>query len=465
MKSKKSKNSPPENSVEIAPGLEKYVLWLDQLINDRMNAYFADQNDPAIWAMDSIGFPEPDGHSPLEITIRKHELTPAEVLVVVLALIPHLKPQMLDIFFAKNTLFDRGFTEFGGIKSETFGGFVPTAETAIFLLSGSVLSQRLHFWPIFQPSGRLFRLQLLQTPNPNHSELDLAYPLWLTSEAKNLLLTGTPVHPEFSEQFPARQLSTPLDWEDLVLDQITSEDLLEIHSWIRNRKVLLEDWGMDRFLKPGFRSLFYGPPGTGKSLSAALLGKVTGFDVFRIDLSMVVSKFIGETEKNLANIFDQGQQRDWILFFDEADALFGKRTTTTSSHDRYANQEVSYLLQRIEDYPGLVILATNFKNNIDSAFMRRFQSVVQFLKPDEQQRLRLWKLAMEYKIPTEGAFDLEGLAEQYEITGGEIVNIIRHAALLAVESTPAKMTMEHILAGIKREMTKDGRMFELWRGK
>jgi SpoVK/Ycf46/Vps4 family AAA+-type ATPase len=221
---------------------------------------------------------------------------------------------------------------------------------------------------------------------------------------------------------------------------------------------------MRKYLKPGYRSLFFGPPGTGKTLSAALLGKVTGYDVFRIDLSMMVSKFIGETEKNLAQIFDRGLERNWILFFDEADALFGKRTQTTSSHDRYANQEVSYLLQRIEDYPGMVILATNFKHNIDSAFMRRFQSVVQFVKPDPKQRQMLWQLALTPQIPIEGPLNLEGLAEQYELTGGEIVNAIRHAALLAVEADPAVLTLDHLLAGIKRELTKDGRMFEMWKG-
>ena len=135
---------------------------------------------------------------------------------------------------------------------------------------------------------------------------------------------------------------------------------------------------MKKVLKPGFKALFHGLPGTGKTLTAMLIGKKTGLDIYRVDLSQMVSKYIGETEKNLAKVFDKAEHKNWILFFDEGDALFGKRTNTKDAHDRYANQQVSYLLQRIEEYDGLVILATNLKNNIDDAFLRRFQSIIHF---------------------------------------------------------------------------------------
>ena len=131
--------------------------------------------------------------------------------------------------------------------------------------------------------------------------------------------------------------------------------------------------------------LFHGPPGTGKTLTAGLLGKIAQKDVYRIDLSMVISKYIGETEKNLARLFDKAERKDWILFFDEADSLFGKRGQVKDAHDKYANQEVSYLLQRVEAYNGLVILASNFKNNIDEAFLRRFQSIIYFPLPAKEE--------------------------------------------------------------------------------
>ena len=167
-----------------------------------------------------------------------------------------------------------------------------------------------------------------------------------------------------------------MSWTDLVLHPATFKQLGEIKSWCQHGHRLLHEWGMSAKLRPGYRCLFYGPSGTGKTLTASLLGKDNNRPVFRIDLSMVISKYIGETEKNLSRIFDQAEQRNWILFFDEADALFGKRTDTQNAHDRYANQEVSYLLQRIETFDGIAILASNRRHNLDDAFLRRFESVI-----------------------------------------------------------------------------------------
>ena len=154
----------------------------------------------------------------------------------------------------------------------------------------------------------------------------------------------------------------------------------------------MNDWGLGRRLRHGHRSLFYGPPGTGRTMTTCLLGQRLGRDVFRIALSAVVSKYIGETEKNLEGLFGRAENMNCILFFDEADAPFGKRTNVSDAHDRYANQEVAYLLQRVEDYDGLVILASNYSSNIDEAFMRRFQAVVHFPMPTQTERKRLWSL-------------------------------------------------------------------------
>ena len=153
---------------------------------------------------------------------------------------------------------------------------------------------------------------------------------------------------------------------------------LTFEVWVKYGERIRKEWGLESRIKPGYRALFYGPSGSGKTFTATLLGKEVGKDVFCVDLSMVVSKFIGETEKNLSHVFEVAENKDWILFFDEADALFGKRTNVKDSHDRYANQEVAYLLQRVENYRGLVILSTNFKSNIDEAFARRFQVMVPF---------------------------------------------------------------------------------------
>jgi len=203
--------------------------------------------------------------------------------------------------------------------------------------------------------------------------------------------------------------------------------------------------------------LFHGPPGTGKTLTACLIGKHCGCDVYKIDLSLIVSKYIGETEKNLARVFDLAENRGWILFFDEADALFGKRTKVDDAHDRYANQEVSFLLQRIEEFHGVVILASNFKTNIDDAFLRRFQSVVAFPMPKPPERLRLWQEAFPAQVQLAADVDLPRVAERYELSGGTIMNVVRHALLMSLSRNESLVRREDLEEGIRRELLKEGR--------
>jgi SpoVK/Ycf46/Vps4 family AAA+-type ATPase len=226
---------------------------------------------------------------------------------------------------------------------------------------------------------------------------------------------------------------------------------------MRHSKTIMQDWGLEKVIKPGYRSLFYGPSGTGKTLTACLIGNAVGADVYRIDLSKMVSKYIGETEKNLANIFDQAENKNWILFFDEADALFGKRSKTTHAHDRYANQEISYLLQRVEDFPGVVFLATNLKANIDAAFARRFQSQVYFPMPDPQQRLRLWKNTFNKRCRITSDTDLHEIAEKYELSGGAIINVVRYGAIWALQMKRDAISGQDLVKGIAKELRKEGK--------
>jgi len=258
--------------------------------------------------------------------------------------------------------------------------------------------------------------------------------------------------------FPAKLIETQLEWSDLVLNDQTMEQIKELETWVNYGPVLYNDWGMGRKLKPGYRALFHGPPGTGKTLTASLLGKYTGRDVYKVDLSMVVSKYIGETEKNLHHLFAKAESKDWILFFDEADALFGKRTSVKDAHDKYANQEVSYLLQRIEEYNGLTILASNFKNNIDEAFNRRFQSIIHFPMPKAPERLRIWKQAFPEKVTLAPDADLQRMASRYELSGSSIMNVVQFCCLQALERGAREIDAPDIYAGIQKEFSKEGKV-------
>jgi SpoVK/Ycf46/Vps4 family AAA+-type ATPase len=217
---------------------------------------------------------------------------------------------------------------------------------------------------------------------------------------------------------------------------------------------------MKKKIKPGYRCLFHGPSGTGKTLTATLLGKYTGKDVFRVDLSTVISKYIGETEKNLSNLFDKAASKDWILFFDEADALFGKRTNIRDAHDKYANQEVSYLLQRIENHPGLIILASNFKSNIDDSFIRRFHSVIYFPFPSVEERLLLWKKSLPSQLKLASSVDLGKVAAMYELSGANIINIVHYISLRALNEAREVVGLDDIAEGIRKEFDKEGKIFD-----
>lgn len=258
------------------------------------------------------------------------------------------------------------FPQIGGSRGKSFRGFLPTGETALFLLAGKDAAKRVELHHLFSENHLFAKEHILWLEEVPEGEPRMSGRIILSQDYVDLFTTGRVAQPRFSINFPAELLETELEWEDLVLHSDTLEQIKELEDWVRHGKTLMNDWEMHRKLKPGYRVLFHGPPGTGKTLTASLLGKYTCRDVYRIDLSTVVSKYIGETEKNLANLFSRANNKDWILFFDEADALFGKRTSVRDAHDKYANQEVSYLLQRLEHYNGLVILVTNIKSNIPS---------------------------------------------------------------------------------------------------
>lgn len=443
-----------------ARDLEADLDWLARVLQARLATYFGEPSTSPPLPGEELPPPAlADSRSPYAEFLQRHDLPPAARLLMLLALTPHIRPQLLDVLWTRNESIQRGFTEFGGLQSPVHGAFLPTGETALFLLGGDDLAQRFTAAQMLEPDAQLARLDVLHLAAVPPGEARLAGALQITRPFLDLVTRGETFGPVFDQHFPARRVHTDLAWSDLVLPAATLEQLDEIRNWLLHGRTLLQDWGMARKLRPGYTSLFYGPPGTGKTLSACLLGKLCGCEVYRIDLSMVVSKYIGETEKNLARVFDQAEHRGWILFFDEADALFGKRTRVEDAHDRFANQEVSFLLQRIEEFDGIVILASNLKHNIDEAFLRRFQSVVHFPLPRAGERLRIWREAFPAKAQLEPRLDLARLAERHELAGGTIVNVARYAALRALSRGDGLVRAEDVEEGVRRELAKEGKVF------
>jgi hypothetical protein len=443
--------SAPNNNLIV---IETELSWLQSLITARLNE---------LRGITIAGHSLPDIRTPvLEKShytdfILSHELSEDERLILILSLAPYYAPELLDSFFCRNPETNQTYTQVGGVKGKNHIGFLPTMQTALFLLAGNDPVKRLAYRNLFSEDGSLQKKSILHIEEPTGGEPTMSRELVIAEGLSERLLSGKILPPVFGNDFPAKQITSGMEWQDLILAPVTKHQVEEVKIWLRQRDRLMNELGMAKRLKPGNKILFYGPPGTGKTLTASLLGKYIQKDVYRIDLSMIVSKYIGETEKNLAKVFNKARHADWILFFDEADALFGSRTKVSSSHDRYANQEVSYLLQRIEDYAGIVILATNMKGNIDDAFMRRFNGVVNFPFPKAEERKQLWKKAFSEKITLTDGLDLHKIAEKYEIAGGPIVNIAAWCQLMALEKNDYKVTEAMLREGLARELAKEGR--------
>ncbi|PKH50320.1 AAA family ATPase [Tenacibaculum sp. Bg11-29] len=441
--------------VEQELGLKKAITLFKEYIYNRLSFELHQEEFQEI----ILNFEDED--SPVALYVNQHLLTNEDKVLLLLAIVPEISPSFLNSIITEFLPEGGDFSEFGGVKGKNHRGIIPTGETALYILAGNAIEERTKVLNFILHESVLFEKGVIELEKVAYGEPFMSGKLILAEEYVHLFLTGKELKPQMSQDFPASLISTDLEWEDLVLNTKTLEDVKEIENWLAYKDTLMNDWGMKAKIKPGYRVLFCGLPGTGKTLTAGLLGKYTGKDVYRVDLSMVVSKFIGETEKNLSKLFDKSINQNWILFFDEADAIFGKRTSVRDAHDKYANQEVSYLLQRIEAHPGLIILASNFRNNIDSAFTRRFHNIIEFEAPGYEERILLWKKNLPKNILLETSITTEELAKKYSITGANIVNVIQYACLKTIANHKEEIQRQYLLEGIKREYSKEGKTINI----
>ncbi|MGB0522378.1 MAG: ATP-binding protein [Flammeovirgaceae bacterium] len=441
--------------------LKNELDWFELILKVRFRDFVYEQtgklnNDPSISAYQSyeeIPLPILAEHSPYTQLINRYQFNLIERACIILALLPHIKPQLLDIFFTENALYNRTFTQFGGYKGIAHKGFLPTGETAAFIFASEDLEKRKQVIDLFSPLHAFNQNRILKLGEAPDHEPALSGPLLISPEYLSLITIGKAYEPPYSSKFPAKKLTSALDWEDLIIPQKIRIELEHLLNWLKLEKTLMHGHDLVKRLRPGYRAMFYGEPGTGKTLAVTLLGKATGRSVYRVDLSQLVSKYIGETEKNLANVFDMAEGKNWILFFDEGDVLFGKRTETRDSNDKHANQQTAYLLQRIESFTGLFILATNRRIDIDSAFSRRFESIIHFFQPGYEDRLQLWKGLFNHSWDTSD-IDWEQVSADFLIPGGMMVNVLRYVTIKALARNSNKILPPYLLEALKKEYEK-----------
>jgi len=436
-----------------ATNLQSALDWLREIIVRRLSIRTRQAGE---FEIIDVSFDRED--SSLASLIGTHQPSDKEMVILMLALTPHIEPGFFSRILAEHLPEGGDFPEFGGVRVPNHRDVIPTGETAQFILGGTDLEKRLEVQRLLSSEHWFAQKHILWLESVREGEPMMSGRLILDPEIAEELTTGKVSKPRFSIDFPAEFIDTEMEWDDLVLNSATRSQISEIENWIRHNDTLLNEWGMGKKIKPGYRALFYGTPGTGKTLTATLLGKSTGRDVFRIDLSRVVSKYIGETEKNLARLFDKAENKDWILFFDEADALFGKRTDVRDAHDKYANQETAYLLQRVESYNGLVILASNQRANIDDAFVRRLQTIIPFPMPRPEERYEIWRKTFPAQLPVADDIDWRRIAARHELTGAGILNVTHFCAIDALAKKMQRMDLKSLEAAIRREYIKEGKI-------
>lgn len=393
--------------------------------------------------------------------ITEHELSAEETVLITLALAATFSPEFLNPLKTAALEPNSGAC-IGGFFFKGMPNFVPTIRTAVFLLSGNNLRLRAKYSAYFHSKQRVFTTGIVTTEQRNSGSVFLDHQLIFSDQFLGAILQGDLPRLDSDTGFPVKRSNAIHTMSDVVLKEKTMLEIDKLRRFARNMKQL---WAINetKKVRSNFISIFSGDPGTGKSHAAEAIGNEFDFPVYKVNFAQMVSKYIGETEKNLEKVFDRFDKQPCILFFDEAESIFSKRTEVGDSHDQHANNLQSYLLQKVEEFSGIIILATNVHNlthYFDKAFQRRFRLIVEFEFPDYPERLRIWNKALFGPFLFEEGLT-ERLANQYQFSGGSIYNIVSDAVIEALDKNVQLITFELIEPLLKDEFKKTSRKSEV----
>ncbi len=433
--------------------LENDLFWIQKVIEYQLG--LIEGEDKQRFEEENGFLPSlPSSNSYYGKFILENKLTPIERGLLIIGLAIYYRPLVFNelLKIARNN--QMGDSRIGGVINNTQMYFIPTGETAIFLLTNGSLKERMMVLDVLNPQHWLFEKSILSF-DFNEYNLPLSYyPFSLTKDYLEFFSTGKFNSPDYSTQFPASKVEVTMDWDDVVISDKLRTEINDLEYWIQFEDDLFNKYGWGKKIKRGYKVIFHGPSGTGKTMVAGLIGKKYGKEVYRVDVSQLSSKYIGETEKNIENLFQQGKNKNWILFFDEGETLFSKRSNSGGNNERYGNQQVGFLLQKIEDHPGIVILATNLKGNLDEAFLRRFQKMIYFELPDETSRWQLWSKSFENTIPLAPDIDLKSIAKEFELVGGQIINVVKQIIIRELGVGSKMIQKRTLLSCIREELQK-----------
>lgn len=437
----------PADTENISVALSWLALRIDHLLNRNFSEF--------------LPLPLFKEDSSFQKFMEEHQLTEADRVMLCLAFASTFKPSVLAPFML---LFnDPGKkSRFGGILHEQYGQFYPTVRTGIFILTGGDEEMMSYYISYFNGRNKLFTSNILLTAAPEECKTFLDRQIIFNDQFIPSVLRGEPPSLDGDSGFPAKRGKRTHTMKDVVLDEKTIKELQKLQRFARNMKKL---WALPESSKyrQNFIGIFSGDPGTGKSHTAEAIANELNLPVYKINFAQLVSKYIGETEKNLERVFDRFTGQPNILFFDEAESIFSKRIEVKDSNDKHSNNEQSFLLQKIEEYNGIVILATNVQNlsqYFDKAFQRRIRQIVTFSFPEHPERLRLWENALGQQFSYEAGL-LERLARDYQFSGGGIYNIISEGVIEALDRDTTVITFELLEQAMMDEFKKTGRKYEI----
>lgn len=405
--------------------------------------------------------PPLDANTAYGESVISNQLTDADRVLLNLALAANFAPESL-IALAEAAMQKEWNLFIGGVFRNGQAVFYPTVRTAVFLLAGKHYAYRAMYAGYFHLQHRLFLSGLILAETEKETDNFLNAELRFNDQFLNTFLTGQPPRLDGGQGFPARRSKHTHTLSDVVLSDDTRQEIEKLRRFTRHMKQLWEINTRNRY-RNNFISIFSGEPGTGKSHTADALGNEFGLPVYKVNFAQMVSKYIGETEKNLEKVFDRFDRQPCILFFDEAEAVFSKRNEVKDSHDQHANNLQSYLLQKIEEFAGIIILATNVQQlsqYFDKAFQRRIRLIATFNFPDYAERKQLWARALEPPYSFEDGL-IDTLAKNYQLTGGGIYNVVSDALLEAMDKQTQRITFDMLETAMKDEFKKTGRPYKI----
>lgn len=410
---------------------------------------------------DDLLIPEPDPGTPFGRMVSDNGFSDEEFVLLCLSLSATFAPELLQMLSAAAS--DPSMTPYtGGIFLKGLPVFCPTVRTAVFLLAGKDMEKRRRYASAFHNRQSIFSAGIVIAEPPSPVSVFMDHHLIFSDQFLGTILQGELPRLDADPGFPVRRARGKHILADVILKAKTQQQISKLRIFAKNMKKLWEI-DTDGKTRSNFIGIFSGDPGTGKSHAAEAVGNEFGLPVYKVNFAQMVSKYIGETEKNLEKVFDRFDKQPSILFFDEAESIFSKRTEVGDSHDQHANNLQSFLLQKVEEFSGIIILATNVQNltqYFDRAFQRRFRLIVEFEFPDYPERLEIWKRALFGPFRFEEGL-IERLAKNYQLSGGSIYNVISDGIIEALERDTETITFELLENALDDEFKKTYRKFEV----